>query len=1298
MNTQPGSRVSTLAILRNAVAIISLIPVGIFISSTAAAQTGTVGVVVGTITDSTGAVVPRVEVLLVSEQTGQERRATSNAAGQYTLTNLPPGEYRVVVSAKGFRTTTLPVRVEVARSTQGDIALEVGDLAEAVEVTANSRTALQTTDASIGDVVGGREIVQLPTAQRNVLELTYLQVGTVPAMGASQGRSGSVGGTRSDQNTMTIDGVDTSDRFTSAFRGISLLRLPVDAVEEFRSVSANTLADTHGSGAYMTVATRRGTNSMNGALMWYHQNDSLNANTWTRNFLGQPKPELQDNRYGGRVGGPIWRDKTFFFGLFEGRRFPQSSDGVRIVATDAFRQGILRFRDNAGNLLSFNMNPANGPISAACGPTASSTCDPRGVGASPLVLQYLNTLYPGGNDPASGDGLNTIGLRAPADTSEDSDTWVTRIDHNLTSKWQLSGSFVRQSVSFNALNQLEIDPAVAHGGLVSLRGNSQQPRHVVAALTGIINPTLVNDFRVGWNSQDFDVLSRAFGPQEQLQLPAAGMVLDLAAGTLDDPRDPVISRARPQLTKQRHWSIKDDLTWTRGAHTVQAGYSLELRQFVNGRPSRGSASTTPVANITAGSFVNIPASQRPPTCSTTLATNCLRSADVSRWNTLYASLLGIWNDTSILSARDANGTPTGALFVTADMRYSNQQLRFLDTWRINNSLTLTAGINFMREPPLDEHSNLDHFIVDAATGDPIQPREYLRLKEQAAEQGRTYNASIAYVPAESVGRGLYHTKNDLQPRISVAWNPSFTSGLLGRTVGDRRTVLRAGYSKVSDRIMGSSFVLGFGSGNELMASTAQIAGPTCEVAGTAGPNCTPGVTPFRIGTDGQSFAPTPAPTISVPLIPRARNTTIPGSSFGVSSGFAVDPSFELGDMHTASVSVQRSLPKDLMLEVGWMGRWGRGLMTYMELNAPPVHIRDMSGLSNQTFAQAFDVVAGALRAGTPAASVPAQPWFENTFGPGSTSAIAAAATTNFIRGQVDTLFINTIDPRLQQLGKPTILNQQFDSLLYTTNAGWSNYNGFFVQLSKRFSHGISASGNWTWSHALDTNVGIADDFVELTNPYDPGFDYSDSRTDVRHVVKAYGTWELPWLKDRRLLGGWTTSFVFLARTGLFEYVNSGASVFGGGASVSFPTVDPSSTIQGSVNHNVAGSNGVGTTGNPATGGTGLSLFDNPENVYNMFRPFLLSQDTRNYTGALRGLGLWNIDLSIAKNTRISDHLTVRAGFDFFNLFNHPTFDSPSTRLDSPTNFGVITGQSAANEARANFVGPRRIQFFMRLEF
>jgi hypothetical protein len=1243
-------------------------------------------------------VVQKVEVQLISDQTGQEWRTVTNASGQYTFPNLPPGEYRVLVTTKGFRAATLPVRVEIARSVQGDITLEVGDVTEATEVVGTSRAALQTMDAAIGDVVGGREIVQLPTAQRNVLELTYLQVGTVPAIGASQGRSGSVGGTRSDQNTMTIDGMDTSDRFTSAFRGISLLRLPVDAVEEFRSVSANTLADTRGAGAYMTVATRRGTNNYNGALFWYHQNDNMNANTWTRNLLGQDKPELRDNRYGGRIGGPIQRDKTFFFGMFEGRRFPQSSDGQRIVATDAFRRGILRFRDSSGTVVSYNLNPANGPISSACGPSGSSSCDPRGVGASPLILQYLNTLYPDGNDPSSGDGLNTVGLRAPADTSEDSDTWVARVDHNLTGGWQLSGSFIRQSLNFNALNQLEIDPAVAGGGLVSLRGNTQQPRHYVASLTGVVTPTLFNDFRVGWNSQDFDVLSFAFGPEEQLQLPAAGMVLDIAGGTLDDPRDPVVGRARPQITKQHHFSIKNDLTWTRGKHQIQGGYTLELRQFLNGRPSRGSAPTTSVANITAGSFVNIPAAQRPPTCSASATTNCLRSADVSRWNTLYASLLGIWNDASLLSARDASGSLTGDLFVNADMRYSHQQIRLSDTWRINDSVTLTAGFSFMREPPLDEHDDRDHFIVDAATGQPLEPREYLRQKEQAAAQGRTYNPTIAYVPSNTIDRGLYRTKNAFQPRVSFAWNPSFNTGPLGRLMGDRETVVRAGYSEVSDRIMGSSFVLGYGVGNELVATTSQIAGPTCERGGSPGPNCIPGVTPFRIGVDGTPFAPTPAPNVSVPLVPAARDTRVPGSSFGVTSGFGVDPRFELGSTHTATVSVQRSLPLNLMLEVGWMGRWGRDLMSYMELNAVPIHIRDMSGRSDQTFAQAYDAVAGALRAGTPAASIPAQPWFENTFGAGSTRAIAAAATTNFVRGQVDQLFINTIDPRLQQLGLPTVLNQQFDSLLYTSSAGWSNYNGFFLQLNKRFSHGVSMSANWTWSHGKDTGTSIADDFGELSYPYDPGFDYSDSRTDVRHVVKAYGTWELPWLRDRRLLGGWTTSFIFLARTGLFEYVNTGAAIFGAGTNVSFPIVGPSSPIDGSVNRNVPGSGGVGTSGDPASGGTGLNMFEDPERVYGMFRPFLLSQDTRNYTGALRGLGIWNLDVSVAKSTRLTPQVMLRTGFDFFNLFNHPSFDSPSTRLDSPQNFGVITSQSSANEARANFVGPRRIQFFMRLEF
>jgi hypothetical protein len=363
----------------------------------------------------------------------------------------------------------------------------------------------------------------------------------------------------------------------------------------------------------------------------------------------------------------------------------------------------------------------------------------------------------------------------------------------------------------------------------------------------------------------------------------------------------------------------------------------------------------------------------------------------------------------------------------------------------------------------------------------------------------------------------------------------------------------------------------------------------------------------------------------------------------------------------------------------------------------------MSGLSGQTFAQAFDAVASELRRGVVAAQVTPQPWFENNFGANQTRAIAAAAGSNFIAGQVGALFLNTLDPRLQALGKATVLNQQFDRMSWQTTGGWSNYNAFFASISKRMTKGLSLNANWTWAHGLDTSSNTADaNGAAISNPYDFSFDYADMLSDVRHVFKVYGTYDLPFERTNKVLGGWYTSFIFLSRTGLPISVTQGGDLFGssaifGSTTESVPsngTINPGS----GVNSGVTGSRGVGTNSNSATGGAGLNLFADPAAVFANLRPFLLSQDTRSARGSFRGLGFWNLDASVGKSTSISENVNITFTADFFNLFNHTVFNDPVLSLIQPATFGVISSQLTGNASRGDFAGPRRIQFGLRFEF
>jgi hypothetical protein len=1251
-------------------------------------------VIVGTVTDGAGGVIQNAQVELLGLGTNITSRARTNEGGQYTFPNLQPGDYRLTVTAAGFSAAVLELKVVVGKSALGNIALNVGALGATVQVEAGARAELQTTDSSIGNTVGGREITRLPTVQRNALELAQLQVATLPATGTSgqyYGRGGAVGGIRGDQNSILVDGIDTTERFTSAARGMSSLDLPVDAIEEFRSttINPNAITGATSSGGVFAFATRRGTNDIHGAAYWYHQNDNLNANSWTRNRQGQRNPELKDNRFGGRVGGPIFKDKTFFFVFYEGRRFPNSTDDVRIVPTDTMRQGILRSLDGTGAIVNYNL-----ATSTLCGPLKTLACDPRGIGISPLIRQYFD-LYPVGNDPTIGDGLNTIGFRSPVDTSSRSETAIGRLDHNLSKNWRLAGSFIYQRQRFLTDGQLELDRNITGGtSLKTLEGSPRDPRNVSLALTGQITPSLFNELRLGWNRQDFATSASL----ARVQLPAAKVPLDLGTTLFDDPGDPAANRARPQFTRQRHWSVTDNASWTAGRHILQFGFSTERRLFFNARPDRLPLNTSPVAQIRAGQFVTIPATQRPPTCSGS-QTNCLRSADVTRWNTLYGTILGIWDNTQMLVIRDGQGKPTGEAFASNESISWHNEIRGMDTWRMNQSLTFNYGANVLIETPWADKQSREYFIANAVTGELIQPKEVIRLKAEAAERGQTFNVPVAYVPRASAGRKMYPTIFEIGPRVGAAWNPSFRSGLLGTLLGDRKSVLRGGYSLLFDRVMATVTITSQISSNEILNSSASILSPTCTLAGTPGPGCVAGA-PFRIGVDGVPSTPLAPATVILPFVPASRTTT---TAFGVTAARALDPNFDVGKVHGANFTLQRELPGNIVAEVGWIGRYGRRLPANFNLNAVPVNLKDMSGSSSQTFAQAFDAVATELRRGVAATQVTAQPWFENSFGANQTRAIAAAAASNFTSGQVGALFVNILDPRLLALGKPTVLNQQFDRMSWQTTGSWSNYNAFFAIVSKRISHGPSLNANWTWSHGLDTSSNTADaNGAAWSTPYNPAFDYANSLSDVRHVFKFYGSYDLPLPGKNKAATGWYTSFIFLARSGLPIPVTQGGDLFGssavfGSTTESVPAIGPLAT-GGGVHSGVAGSNGIGTTGNPATGGSGLNLFADPAAVFGNLRPFLISQDRRTNRGQIRGLGFWNLDLSVGKATAITERVNLTFTADFFNVFNHPVFNDPSLSINSPSSFGVISSQLAGNPARADFAGPRRIQFAFRVEF
>jgi hypothetical protein len=272
-----------------------------------------------------------------------------------------------------------------------------------------------------------------------------------------------------------------------------------------------------------------------------------------------------------------------------------------------------------------------------------------------------------------------------------------------------------------------------------------------------------------------------------------------------------------------------------------------------------------------------------------------------------------------------------------------------------------------------------------------------------------------------------------------------------------------------------------------------------------------------------------------------------------------------------------------------------------------------------------------------------------------------------------------------------------------TSGGRSNYHAGFVTLRSRPWRGLVFDVNYTYSKALDQVGDVQNNLSIISTGFDRDIDYGPSQADRRHVVNGIFTYDLPfgagkrWLSGtgapNKVFGGWYMSGIFRMYSGLPFFVTDNAGVFGHVAGApaqgAIPLVDPS-TLNAGVYSGVTGSGGIGSAGNPAAGGTGLNLFANPEGAFKSFRRILLSQDGRQGRAmAFRGPWFWNLDFRLGKATRITERVNFELSADFFNVFNRVNFTTASLSLNSPTNFGVISGP--ANN-------PRTIQLGMRFTF
>ncbi|HKE27684.1 MAG TPA: carboxypeptidase-like regulatory domain-containing protein [Bryobacteraceae bacterium] len=1285
------------------------------------AQNAATGAVLGTVTDPSGAVVGSAQIELRNAETGVKASVVSSAQGTYAFPNLAPGKYSATARVSGFRTTVInDVTVQVNSSTTVNFNMEVGEVTSTVEVTGSAaQVDLQRADSTVGDTISTQPLLRLPTRLRQAQELLLLQPGTTPQTGGDSG--GSIAGALNDQTTFTLDGIDITDNNTNSTINSDqgarpTLMVSVESTDEFRVATANPNATfTRGSGGQVSLMQRSGTNELHGSLFWYTQNSVLNANSWDNNRLGLAKPHVEDNRGGGRIGGPIIKNRTFFFAEYETRRYPETFQVNYIVPTTTLRQGILRFKDSAGNINSFDL-----ASSSVCGASGNTACDPRGLGVSP-TMKAMMALDPLGNNPnVSGvDNLNTTGFTANVQSPLSDDFGTLRLDHNITDKLHFNGSF-----SYS--RDLAYDPSPLVVDIRNPSGVQNQDftpswtSAAIAGLTYMLSPHVVNTFRFG------DVRNRNGGLRPQLSAIAAELDLpgtNSPAGyvavtpNVFAPPISMSNSVRTQFNNDVNTQFVDDLSWTKGTHLIQAGGNFQRMPMFHLHSGKvGGAVNSLNATTTAdSSFLVIPAADRPPACGGSLTTQCLPSSQTSTWDSLYATVLGLMNDNNTLLVRNSQLQPQPfGTFI--DMNALSYYTSFYgqDTWRIRPSLTLTYGLSYSFQSPQNFGNREETMLIDTSTGQPISGKAYLQAKLAAALQGQIYNPPLGFEPVTQLHRsGPYNTDfGDVAPRVALAWSPRYSKGALGKILGANKTVLRGGFGIFYNRLSGEDSVVSAGL-NAGFSSTITTALTACNASGVGGTGCNatatanPALSSFRIGVDGAIPTPTYPQSITTPYIPAGNYSELyaPG----------IDPAINNSRIYTADFTIQRNLGRGIFLEAAWIGRYGRGLYSYSQLNASPYMFKDSA--SGQTFAQAYDAVANALRAGQ---AVAVQPFFENQL-PGlgakngftsSTAFLANKDASYFTLGSTSSLFDSTSSsqPGLNalrgQLGLQQYDETQVNELAQVMNTGWSNYNALVLTL-RHTGTNFTFDVNYTYSKSLDTDQGVQNDSTTLGNPLEPSVDYGPSKFDHRHIFNALFVYNLPRSYHglpaalNYVTGGWYISGIMTALSGSPLYVNESSAVWGGGQRSlltipAVPLVAPASLNPG-MHSNIAGSGNIGTNGNPASGGTGLNLFANPQAAYSDFGYVQLSQNIDGYGHPLYGLHFWNTDASVGKRFPIRERVNLGVSFDFYNLFNHANFNNPSLPLtgSSVANFGVISSTVVPANRQAS---SRWIMFGARLEF
>jgi hypothetical protein len=1284
--------------------------------------------ITGTISDPAGAAIPDATVSILNTETGVSFKTVTGAQGEYAIPSVPAATYRVSVSAKGFRTGVVnDVKLDTAVPATVNLKLEVGSVAETIEVT-GAAEVIQASSATVSSTLVGRQLVELPITTRNLLELVLTQPGTQTP---GTPRTSSINGLPKGSVNISIDGLNIQDNLLRSDDGFFTTVMPrTDSIEEVTVSTAGSGAESAGEGAaHVKFVTKSGTNQFHGGAVWQNRNTFFNSNYYFNTIDRLPRDVLNLNQTGVNAGGPILKNRMFFFFNSEDFRLPQTYRVTALVPrNEDVLNGIFTWQDvNTRDIRRLNLFD----LAASKNPSLPSNIRAFPTTPDPMVRDILSS-YLKLATPSTGSLQDRIGtvndynrndftFQAPG--KNDRKFLTTHFDFNINSKHHFDSVWNYQKYYANPDGVNAIYPLLPGTGSVlghpEIGGTRRISFSLVNTLRSTLTPRLTNELRFGvgpgGNSIFREEISPALFSQWRGYVTALGSTTAANAFFTNPYRTSGQSRRNTPTT-----TITDNLSWAKSAHLLNFGFS-----FIQVKSWQETVGAAVFPTLTLAMATNDPAN----TGATSLfdITNFPGSSTTDRTNaaTMYAVLSGRISDINRSVALSEQGKYGHNASV--DRNHMREMALYVqDSFRWKPNFTLNYGLRWDTQFPLvNENGNYTRVGLEGLYGVSGVGNMYMP---------GTLTGSVPVFQQVQPGTAAYRTyAKQFSPSIGAAWTlPPTEKPLLSWIIGKQgHSVLRSGYSIATVR-EGMNFFISVWGGNQ---------GRTLN---------------YRVNPDGfpTEFGAPGSVLLRDANLPARTETTTPAYPIPVNSAQSVndfDPKLRMAYVQSWNLSFQRELDKSTVLDIRYVGNHSVGL--WRQVNINEVNIFENRFLDEFKVAQNNLAIANGIPVSafpfTPAATLRSNNFGNQGLAGQQALPIMTAATVptndptfaaNLLRGQAGT-FANSIATNATRMTNLTRAGYPINFFVVNPtsltagaylvrNGGSSTYNALQIEMRRRMAKGLLVQGSYAWSKSL-SNMFASDSagLSNLTTYRSTTLDKGPSPWDLRHGFKLNYVYELPFGPGRSFLNtgnaivrkaleGWQVSGVSRVQSGSPDRL-TGRSTFN--------TIVGSTTDNGVVLNNLTIQQlndmiQIRKTTSP-TSGFGVvyylpqDLVDNTLAAWEVGGKTLANLDrSKPYIGPqfepgklgyrIFMYGPWQarFDVSLAKITRIAEGKTLEIRGQALNVANSANFLLGAAGNEVNTaGIGATFGQTSSayrdiTVSGSSDPGGRIIEFLVRFRF